>query len=416
MKLVAAKFWMVFCSLFIGLLLLELIVRPIYGIVKPYGFESEDPQEDIRYGVFDSRGFWTWKPNFRGSFDNGIDFWANRVTTNFDGGRNVPCRNGRGVHSSRVFLIGDSQTFGWGLSDSGTWANQLQCELERKRPGEFEVINLGFPGVQVDQLYARGLGQVEPATGKGDIVVVSFTWNDLVTYYAGKKFADQALRHAGLQEVKIADINRAKVQPLKIKSIPTPSYKERRPLEIQLLEPKIYLGELSWRYPIYKKYGIFIPAVDSAMSFLNSLQYISSAFRVAWSNARILYYTLRPKDALAKKIPAHNFRSNFLVLKALDTRLRRKGAKVLIQLLPSRLFFDDNYYNPYSKGGASFPDQDYLGFVSNPLCLSLQLTCLNRYENLITATQDRYTFPVDGHYNETGAAKIAMALARDLLK
>ena len=74
MKLVVAKFWMVLCSLFIGLLLLELIVRPIYGIVKPYAVESEDPQEDIRYGVLDSRGFWTWKPNFRGLFDNGVDF------------------------------------------------------------------------------------------------------------------------------------------------------------------------------------------------------------------------------------------------------------------------------------------------------------------------------------------------------
>ena len=416
MKLVLTEFWTVLCSLLIGLLLLELIVRPIYGIVKPYGLESEDPYEDTRYGVFDSRGFWTWKPNFRGSFDNGVDFRANRVTTNFDGGRNVPCRNGHGIHSSRIFLIGDSQTFGWGLSDSETWANQLQCELERKRPGEFEVINLGFPGVQVDQLYARGVGQVEPATGKGDIVVVSFTWNDLVTYYAGKKFADQVLRHAGLQEVKIADINRAKVQPLKIKSIPTTSYKERRPLEIRLLEPKVYLGEPSWRYPIYKKYGILTPAVDSAMSFLNSLQYISSAFRVAWSNARLLYYRLRPKDALAKKIPVHTFRKNFLVLKALETKLRRKGAKVLIQLLPSRLFFDDNYYEPYSKGGASFPEQDYLGFVSNPFCLSLGLNCVNRFMNLMTDTQDRHTFPVDGHYNETGAANIAMALARDILK
>ena len=416
MKLVVAKFWMVICSLFIGLLLLELIARPIYGMVKPYGVESEDPQEDIRYGVFDSRGFWTWKPNFRGSFDNGVDFWANRVTTNFDGSRSVPCLSGRRVGSSRVFLIGDSQTFGWGLSDSGTWANQLQCELERSRPGEFEVINLGFPGAQVDQLYERGLGQVEPATGKGDIVVVSFTWNDLITYYGGKKFVDQALNRAGLQEVKTTDINRAKVQPLETKSIPTPSYEERRPVEIQLLEPKVYLGKPSWRYSIYKEYGIFIPAVDSVMSFLNSLQYISSAFRVAWSSARMLYYRFRSKNALAKKIPSHTFRSNFLVLKALDTRLRKKGANVFIQLLPSRLFFDEYYYHPYSKGGTSFPDQDYLGFVSSPFCLSLGLNCVNRFVNLITDTQDRHTFAVDGHYNETGAANIAKALARDILK
>ncbi|MBM09453.1 MAG: hypothetical protein CMF69_07740 [Magnetovibrio sp.] len=414
MKSVLVKIGLVFGSLLIGCFILEIIVRSFFGVLKPYGYDSEHPQEDVRYAVYDTRRFWTWKPNFRGWFDNGIDFSSNRIRTNPDGSRFVPCLNGGEARPTRIILIGDSQTFGWGLSDKGTWANQLQCALEQTNPGKFEVINLGFPGAQVDQLYQRGIGQVEPVIGKGDIIVISVTWNDLITYYVGKRFVLQALKNAGFREVKINDKSRAEVQAWETVASSYSAYEGRRPLKIRLSNPKKYLGKPSWRFSFYKKFGVFIPTFDSTMSFFSSLQYISSAFRIAWLNARVLYYWTRSKDALVKKIPANTFRSNFLLLKALDARLKRRGGKILIQLLPSRLFFDDHYYLPYSQGGKSFPTQDYLGFVSEPFCTSLNLNCVNRFEDLKTAIRDQHTFQFDGHYNEIGAAQIARGLARDV--
>ena len=85
-------------------------------------------------------------------------------------------------------------------------------------------------------------------------------------------------------------------------------------------------------------------------------------------------------------------------------------------MLPSRLFFDDHYYGFYSGGEQAFSSQDYMGFVSKPFCNSLSLNCLNRFAELTTASRDQYTFPIDGHYNSAGAAKIAKALSLDLLK
>jgi len=401
-------------SIAIGLILLELLVRPIYGIASPYDVIPENSSEDIRYGVYDTRGFWTWKPKFQGWFDNGVDFEGNRVTTNPDGSRVVPCHKKRAGHLPRIFLLGDSQTFGWGLSNDQTWANQLQCEIESKIPGAFEVVNLGFPGSQVDQIYARGIGQVEPVISEGDIVVISFTWNDLITYYVGEQFAHRVLKDSGLRAVQDKGLNGLYVQP--IEDEPGPGAKSRQGglLELQLSNPRKYLGEKSWRYRIYTDYGIFIPRFDSAMSFLNSMQHVSAVFRIAWLNARMLYYRLRPKGSLEKKIPDHAFPHNFLVLKALQTRLQRRGAKVFVQLLPSRVFFDDFYFSSYSAGGQAFPSQDYMGFVSKPFCDNLNLTCLNRFNELKTSSRNQHTFPIDGHYNTAGAAKIAKALYLDL--
>ncbi len=407
---------MVLASVFVGLLLLEVILRPIYGVAKPYGFQTEDNSEEIRYGVYDTRGFWTWRPNFRGSFDNGIDFSRNRITTNSDGSRTVPCHKVHTRSLPRIFLLGDSQTFGWGLSDHDTWANQLQCELEKKRPGAYSIINLGFPGAQVDQLYARGIGQVEPVVSEGDIVVISFTWNDLITYYVGEQFAHQVLKDAGLRAVQRSDAFQAYEQLSNNEFSSKADSVGGRELTIKLSSPIRYLGKKSWRHPIYKEYGVFIPSFDSVKSFFNSLQHVSTVFRIVWSSARLLYYRLRPKDALEKKIPRHTFSSNFFVLKALQTRLRKKGARVFIQLLPSRLFFDDYYYGFYSRGKQAFPSQDYMGVVSKPFCNSLHLKCLNRFDALTTASRDEHTFPIDGHYNPAGAAKIARALALELLR
>ena len=91
-----------------------------------------------------------------------------------------------------IFLLGDSQTFGWGLSNDETWANQLQCVLNKQVPDTYRVKNFGFPGAQVDQIFKRGIEQVMPATRSGDVVIISITWNDLINFYAGRVFVRNA--------------------------------------------------------------------------------------------------------------------------------------------------------------------------------------------------------------------------------
>ena len=90
LKTIYANCFVVLLSLIAGLILLELIIRPISGIAKPYHVEPTDSREDIRYGVRDARGFWTWKPLYNGWFDNGIDFSGKQISTYANGTRTIP--------------------------------------------------------------------------------------------------------------------------------------------------------------------------------------------------------------------------------------------------------------------------------------------------------------------------------------
>ena len=47
----------------------------------------------------------------------------------------------------RIWLIGDSQTFGFGLSDADTWPNRLQEILLERGYRDTKVLNLGVPGI-----------------------------------------------------------------------------------------------------------------------------------------------------------------------------------------------------------------------------------------------------------------------------
>jgi lysophospholipase L1-like esterase len=62
-----------------------------------------------------------------------------RITIDEDGHRTVP-----GAHplDHRIYLVGDSQAFGWGLQDEETIAAGLQAQLG----DHWQVVNLGVPG------------------------------------------------------------------------------------------------------------------------------------------------------------------------------------------------------------------------------------------------------------------------------
>ena len=80
-----------------------------------------------------------WRP-LQGVMDNGIDFRGKSLTVDDAGTRSVMCRQKKaGV--PRVFLVGDSQTFGQGLSDGETW--QVYCNAScgtRNFPGKYTIL------------------------------------------------------------------------------------------------------------------------------------------------------------------------------------------------------------------------------------------------------------------------------------
>ncbi|WP_374674263.1 hypothetical protein [Ideonella sp.] len=74
-----------------------------------------------------------------------------------------------------VHLIGDSQVFGWGLSDDETVATQLQRSLG----GSFRVVNHGVPGYGP----AEYLKVLERVSASDDVVVLLTEENDAADVY-----------------------------------------------------------------------------------------------------------------------------------------------------------------------------------------------------------------------------------------
>ena len=138
----ASEIALVVGSLFFTTLIMELGLRLFVTLRSPY---------QIAYArlVQDKRGFWLDKPNAEQYYSNGVDFHNAVVRNDENGLRFVPCRGGsKTALRQRVFIIGDSQTYGWGLSDDQSWPNQLQC-LANKTGDRFEVHNLGVPGTNL---------------------------------------------------------------------------------------------------------------------------------------------------------------------------------------------------------------------------------------------------------------------------
>lgn len=408
MKRYIANSILLFASLLICAIGVELVARKFVELPSPY----PAPPGTI---VFDKKGFWAMEPNRNFLVNNSADIINKSIQILSNSARHTPCGYNTTANAKKIFLIGDSQTFGWGLSNNETWANHLQCMLSKVANNPPKVINLGVPGTQVDQYIARGFAQVAPAVNTGDIVIISITWNDLVGFFQSPTWIANYLRKVGLkqiptnsQDLKVTRITHTSI----IKS--NLSVRKKIPVQFEPRKPNWILNPPTWRYKFYKNYGFFVPSVNSFGAIHRSLLLISAAYRFAESRARIIYYRIRPSNSLFDKVPHGSYQGNFLALKALSYQLEKYGAKVLIQLLPNKLFFDDYYYASYSKNGVVFPARNYMSYIASPFCKSLELKCVDRFYDLKTSTRDEHNLVYDGHYNEIAAAKIGQALAKDI--
>jgi len=335
--------------------------------------------------VLDRRVFWMPEPGYRGKMDNRVDFRDKTLTVTPVGARLTPCAEGLDGSAQRIFLLGDSQTFGFGLGDDETWANRLQCALAGTHANPPRIYNLGVHATNIDQYVKRGLHQVSRALRKGDLVVVGVTWNDLISH-----ISKTWIRGARDDAAQLAD----RVGAL----VAEPSDPLRR------------AGVETWRYRFYRWSGFLVPSVSSFKAFVESLTYSSAMANIAVPRLRLLYYRFRSEDAFVRKLDPDAVADNMEMLSILNDAVAAKGARMIVYLLSNRLFFDDTYYQAYSKGGKSFPVQEYMGYLTAPYCERLAMSCVSAFDALRTPGPDTYTFPFDGHYNEAGAKAVARRL------
>ena len=367
-------------SVILTLTAIEGLCRLFVPLASPYALPVELIVQDVR-------GPWILAPGFSGTMDNRVDFRDKAVNADSAGGRLVPCREAAPADARRVFLFGDSQTFGHGLADGETWANGLQCRLNRAGTA-FRTYDLGIPGTNIDSYISR-FRQVQASLGPGDRVIVGVTWNDLHSD-PGADALQIAQRQLSERAAASGSFDAEPARPLRPLSKPT------------------------WRYRTYRSTGVFVPYFGSAKSFADSMLFSSAAFALVYPRVRELVYRYRPRDALFRKLPEGVFDRNFRLLALLGEAASRTGADFAVVLLPNRVFFDRFYYDAYSQNGQVFPEQDFLGHLAKRYCPDLGIRCVSMFPYLRTDRRDAYTYSFDGHYNEAGADRVAAGIYAEL--
>jgi hypothetical protein len=90
---------------------------------------------------------WSGRPNGRVRVQNqGIDY---AIHLNSFGFRDIERPTAKPAGTKRVIAIGDSVTFGWGVSEGERFSDMLDADLGP----DVEVLNMGCPGYGTDQAY-----------------------------------------------------------------------------------------------------------------------------------------------------------------------------------------------------------------------------------------------------------------------
>lgn len=155
-----------------NLVFLLLLCALVEGVLR-LGFDSRfGPRPDFE--VPDSGLVWTNNRNLNHTYF-GSDF-SMHITTDERGNR-LDSRGAPGPEDRLIVLVGDSYTFGWGVSDDETFA----AYLDKSLPAGFRVVNLGVPGygplAEADRLVAY-LGSID--TRRVEAIVVLHADNDPV--------------------------------------------------------------------------------------------------------------------------------------------------------------------------------------------------------------------------------------------
>lgn len=319
-------------------------------------------------------GVWTASPNFRGVMDNRVDFRGVAISVDGDGYRVVPAAPPEAPQ--RLLVIGDSQTFGHGLSDEDSWPNRLQADLNRRGLAT-KVVNMGVPGINIDQYEARvqSLGDSITAT---DTVLIGVSWNDLIT--------------------------------------PPSDTEANRLVEGYLVNAASAsnMDEARSRVRFFEFTGVIVPPLQNLKTFLDSLSQSSALVGLLYPRAKAIYYRLRSHSPVAGLVKEGVPEANLLLLRNISDMVASHGARTVIALLPERMFFEDEAYATYSVNGREFPTPDYMASLALPFCGKLGLTCLNAFPLLHDHHGEGLVFKIDGHYNAKGAALLGPWLAGEL--
>ena len=182
-KLLLLKFLATVISLVIFVALSELVLN-IFDPELNYKNQFFPVNRDIDFPEFykkDTKLFWRLREN-----QTLESRWFSDLSyrINFAGIRGDEIKEFK--VGKRILALGNSCTFGWGVSIENCWTTLLERNLRRELlDSSLEVINAGTPGYSSFQgkQYFQELLKYQP-----DIVLIMFGWND--HWKAGKEISD----------------------------------------------------------------------------------------------------------------------------------------------------------------------------------------------------------------------------------
>lgn len=358
---------LILLSLLVGLALCEALAWQI----------SPPPRPALLRNMFEigPGGVWRLTPNFHGVMDNRVDFRHGEVTADAAGQRIVPAAPATAPR--RLLVIGDSQAFGHGLSDEESWPNRLQEDLNR-RGQAVKVVNMAIPAINIDQYLAR-TKLIAPELKPGDTVLVALSWNDVITVPSQ---ADS--NH--IVEGYLVSATAASGDPQATRA----------------------------RLRFYDFTGVVVPPLQDLKSFLDVLGESSALAGILYPRAKALYYRYRPHSPVDDLVKAGVPEANFLMMHQIQEMVTAKGARLVVALLPERMFFEDTAFAVYSVNGRDFPTQDYQAAITLPSCRRWGMVCLNAFPLLHEHQGEALTFRADGHFTPHAAALIGPWLAGEI--
>jgi|GEM_PF-1858920 len=323
--------------------------------------------------VSNSLGALSLAPNFIETMDNRAEFRDKQVRSNAEGRRVVPASSKLLHGGIRLHLLGDSQTFGHGLSDDESWPNNLQMKLlEAGIP--IRVENWGVPGANVEH-YWRRLPELLKSASPGDTLLIGLTWNDFTTSPGN---LDTLIRDPRI--VDQSSPNDATQKPRKISGGPV-------------------LG---------------VPQLTDAKTFLRILSKNSAFISAILPAIKAVHYQTREKHPINEILASGVTGEVFKVLSEIQKRAENSGIRFSVMLLTNGVFLVDQAYATFSQDGRFFPTQNVMGDITTPLCKAHKIHCIDAFNTLHVDGGTDAIYPLDGHYTPVSAQRIASLLADQL--
>lgn len=318
--------------------------------------------------------------NSQGEFDT-------YATLNSLGYRNSEFTKEKREGSTRILIIGDSMTFGWGVSDEETYPYLLEKFLQSTGNSNVEVINGGYVGglsPDTFYVYLKNSGiQLKP-----DIVILNlFVWND------------------------ISDIAENSWEKVDTSGLP-----ERIESCCHVVDERIFRNKVidfKYRYPLLRESHFFILLSDTLGKYF---PFFRRSEQLSTKGELMMGCVLHP-DCIHLFGPEEQ--KLYTLITAMKQLVEQHNSKFIVVLMPVDVQLYPESGQKYSRFGMKwYPQKGNEDFIQKRIKETLLQEGISVFDLFPEFDKNRdngYSFfPIDAHFNAEGTRIVAESVAKFL--